>query len=248
MANTLTWTLGSYDLLSNNIEPYTVSISRGWRINPVILPLQQGASVVSTPKRTPIPLNISGRMSGTSASDLRSKLDTLTATLDTGRQQLNIFDDRYINVTPQAWQIEYIRGSGLQLADFTIDLLADEGVWISETLDTTSYSTNATPTVSNGGNTATPIKLTITAPAGGLTQFIATNSTTSKTLTWDGSLLVGDTLIINMETMDITEAGQATLDGFSGVFWEINSGNNSLILNSTPTGATVSLEKRDRWR
>jgi len=247
MADTMVWTLGSYDFLANNIEPYTVSLNRGWRLNPVILPLGQGVLVNTTPKRNAIPLNISGRISGTSSANLRSKLDTLTAILDDGRQQLNIFDDRYINVTPQTWQIEFIRGSGLQLADFTIDLLADEGVWISETLDSSDYTTNTTPTVSNGGNTSTPIKLTITAPSGGLTQFISTNSTTNKILTWDGNLLVGDILIIDMGTMEITEAGLSTLDGFSGVFWEINSGNNTLSFTSTPTGTAFTLEKRDRW-
>lgn len=246
---TKVWTLGTFDFIAQGAIPRSLSLRPGWQVNPILLPLQDGAVVPSTPKSGPQSLNLSGMMQAANATALRVIVDALIQVLRSGSQQLKVFNDRYADVVAQAngLALEYGEGPGLQTVAFSLDLLAPDGYWVSITLDSTSYSTNATPSITNGGNIATPLNITVTAPAGGLTQFVATNTTASKTLTWDGSLTVGQTLIIDMDDISITEAGVVDMSGFTGVFWDLSVGANSLSFSSTPTGATVTVTKRDRW-
>ena len=242
------WSLGSFSFIDDGgAAPLDVRIAPGWRINPVVIAQKHGAFVVTSPLRVPTPINLSGRMYGATGEALRTKIDALQNVIGSGRVQLNVFSDRYMNVICQGSSFSYPAGAGLQVVDFVLDLLADEGVWISETLDTSNYTTNATPSITNAGNSFTPPIITVTAGGAGLTAFSAQNTTSGETLSWSGALTSSQTLIINMETFIITEAGVEDISGFSSVFWNLASGVNSLSLTSTPTGLTVSIQKRDRW-
>ncbi len=244
------WTLGTYDFIAEGTVPHSMTISGGWRLNPVIIPQRDGSWVNSSTRPRPVPFNIIGTLLAATAAAARTSIDSLMAALGAGRQQLQVWDDRYMNVSVRDYRIEYSRAvnkGGLRMADFTIDLLGDEGVWLSDTLDTDSGTTDSTPSITNSGNAPTPPIITVTAPGGGLTQVIAQNTTTSKSLTWDGSLSSGDELVINMDTIVITEAGIEDYSGFSGLFWRLEAGVNALDLASTPTGASIDVTKRDRW-
>ncbi len=242
------WTLGTYDFIARGTVPRSLNLTGGWRLNPFVIPQRDGVYVNSSPRPVPVALNLSGTIHSTTGAAARTAKDLLMAALGAGRQQLKVWDDRFMNVTPQEpYRIEYRRAEGLRVADFSIDLLGDEGVWVSNTLDSTSYTTDDTPSITNSGNAPTPPTITVTAPSAGLTRVVLTNTTTEKTLTWDGDLLSGDELIVNMDTLAITEAGVEDISGFSGVFWRLAAGANALDLSSTPTGASVDVDKRDRW-
>lgn len=248
MAVTVVWTLGSFSFIDDGgSAPLDVRIAPGWRVNPVVLVQKHGAFIVTSPFRAPTPINLSGRMYGATGEALRDKVDTLQNVIVSGRVQLNIFNDRYMNVICQESSFSYPAGAGLQVVDFVLDLLADEAVWISETLDTSNHLTNSTPSITNSGNAATPPVITVTAGGAGLTAFSAQNTTSGKTLSWAGSLTSGQVLEIDMENFTITEAGVESLSGFSGVFWDLIAGANALSLTSTPTGIAVVITKRNRW-
>lgn len=243
------WTLGSYDFIAQGIPRRSLSLNPGWRLNPVTIPLGQGVTVPDNPRRNGTPLNLTGVIHATTAALLRTAVDTLVQALNAGSSQLKIWDDRYMDVVPQGFRLDHPDGYGMTAAEFVIDLFAPDGVQVSTTLDTTNATTNATPSVTNGGNIVIYPTITVTAPAGGLTAFTATNSTTDETFSWSGSVLVGDTLVINMDTMTMTAAGLEDYSGYSSPsrWWGLELGANTLSLTSTPTGATVALTKRDQW-
>lgn len=243
------WTLGSYDFIAQGVPRRSLSVSPGWRLNPVTVPLREGVIVPSSPRRNGTPLNITGVIHATTAALLRTAVDTLVQALNAGSSQLKIWDDRYMDVVASGFRLEHLDSYGMTAAEFIIDLFAYNGVQVSTTLDTSSNTTNATPSVTNGGNVVVYPLITVTAPAGGLTAFTATNSTTGESFVWSGSVLVGDNLVIDMDAMTMTEAGISDFSGYSSPsrWWGLEVGANSLSLTSTPTGATVTVKKRDMW-
>lgn len=243
------WTLGSYDFIAQGVPRRSLSVSPGWRLNPVTVPLAQGVIVPGSPRRNGTPLNITGVIHASTAVLFRTAVDTLVQALNAGSSQLKIWDDRYMDVVASGFRIEHLDGYGMTAAEFIIDLFAPDGVQVSTTLDTSSSTTNATPTVTNGGNVVVYPLITVTAPGGGLTAFTAANSTTGETFSWSGSILVGDELVIDMDGMTMTEAGVSDYSGYESPsrWWGLDVGANSLNLTSTPTGATVTVEKRDMW-
>src|SRR3990172_3590023 len=176
------WTLGEFSFIDDaGSAPLDVRITPGWRVNPVVLVQRQGAFVVTSPLHAPTPINLSGRMYGATGEALRDKIDSLQNIIGTGRTQLNIFSDRFMNVTCLGSSFSFPAGSGLQVVDFVLDLLADEGVWISETLDTSNHTTNVTPSITNSGNAEAPPVISVTAGGSGLTVFSAQNVTAGET-------------------------------------------------------------------
>lgn len=244
------WTFGSYDFIAKGTVPKSLVLSGGWRLSPFVIPQRHGEFVNAAPKPDPVAFNIRGVLNAATGEALRTIMDDLKEAFDAGRQQFKVWDDRYWNVTAEKYRVEYRRGPSLTVGDFTADLLADEGVQISTTLDTNNETTDDTPTITSNGNAATPPTITVTAPGGGLTQVILKNTTSSKTLTWNGSLSSGEELTINMDTIVITEAGVEDYSGFAegSVFWNLEPGANALDIASTPAAAAVKFESRDRWR
>lgn len=206
-------------------------------------------SVNSSPLNDPIRLSLSGVISASSAAALRSKEDDLAGAIEAGRSQLKVHDDRYIMATVEAFLWDFAKVPGLRAAEFSLDLLADEGTWLSTALNSVSITTNNSDTATNAGNTSSPPTITITAPGGGLTAAILTNATTEKTLTWSGSIAAGADLSVDMDEMTISEAGVESAAGFAtgSVFWDLAAGSNTVTISSTPTGASALIEWRDRW-
>lgn len=252
---TLVWTIGSYSLLTNNASNEGIKLSVGWKLGNIPVPRRDGEVVQSSPKRTSIPMSLQGRLHGSSATALRTKIDTLESTLAGGRQQLNVFDDRYMMVTPAAFEKDYPAGGGMRLVNYTIDLLADDPFWISETLKAETYWATQTFTLTNSGNAPTFPKFTVTAPAGDgttLTTVSIANNTASKTFTWTGDsqlagLSAGQTLVVDMEAQTIAENGTNSMRRFSGNFFNLASGDNEITITSTNSNASVLSEWRDRW-
>jgi phage-related protein len=248
--STVVFTFSTFSFITDfGAEPQSLSYNPGSRGNPVVIPQRDGVNIVKIPRKESIPVNISGTISGTSHDALVAKTDILNKVMDTGRQQLKILSDRFLNAVMTSFDIDYRPGSGLRVLDFSVDFIGDEGVWQSATLDTTNATTDDTSvSITNNGTAKTPIKVTVTAPGGGLTAFTLKNATSDKTLTWSGSLSASQTLIIDTSEFSISENGLITATGFSGRFWSLDTGANTIEVTSTPTGATVAIEKRDRYR
>lgn len=243
----LVWTFGSYDFIAQGSVPGSLKISRGWRLNPSVVPRRDGALTNSSPLNDGVRFTLSGVLYATSAALLRAKEDILKAAIADGRQKLLIHDDRYMMATIEhlGWDIAPV--PGLRAASFTLDLYGDEGVWLAQTPGSAGLTTNNSVPATNTGNMPAPPTITITAPGGGLTQVILQNA--GNTLTWNGSLTSGQDLAVDMDVMTLSEGGVETAAGFStgSVFWDLAAGNNTVTVSSTPTGASTAIAWRDRW-
>lgn len=266
MSPTLVWTLGSYDFIAQSAVPGLLSFAKGWKLGEASPPGRDGVIINTSPKQTGMPFSMSGVFRNTTAAALRTSLDSLKSALNSGRQAFKMFDDRQIYLT--VVNFEEIWLPGLQV-EFSIDFLADIPFWESVILDTlpgapTVWTTNTgSVTASNGGNAATPVVITLTVPAATtMTAAVLRNLTTGKYISWTGSLTAGQTLEIDTDptnTSPVLENGVADVSGLdvtnateeaagrTSALWTLNPGSNTLSFDSTPTGATVTVEKRDRW-
>lgn len=249
MSPSLIWTFGSYDFVSQGAVPGLLTFSKSWKTGAVSPPGVDGLALNTSPKLDGMPFTMTGSFRQSTTALLRTSLDNLKNALGAGRQQFKQFDDRYILLLAE--HFEEIWLPALQV-DFTIDLVASDPYWFSTTLDTSAYTTDDTTSiVTNAGNAPAPVKFTVTAPAGGLTAFTATNSTSGLTLAMTGMTLTsGQILVLDTGAKTITQNGVSSRVGLSqsSTFWQLAAGDNDISLTSTPTGASVSLEKRDRWQ
>lgn len=246
MAN-IVWTFGSYSFANEGNPEGPFDWTNLIRLGETIIPQKHG-SVVSTPFKDPLTFSIRGSLGDLTAQGLRTKLELLTDVINGGRQQLKIWDDRYINVTAVDFQWEYLAGGAMLYLSFHIVFRADDPFWEAVSASTGNFTTNnPAAIVSNTGNASAWPTFTITAPAGGMTAVVLKNITNNKTFSWAGSLTVGQLLVVNMKSQSITEVGIDKLTGFSGEFWSLLPGSNTLDLSSTSIGATVAVSWRDSW-
>jgi phage-related protein len=204
----------------------------------------------ATPFNDAVNFNISGIMRAASAASLRTAQDELNAVIAAGEQELKVHDDRYMICLVEGLSWEQLKIPGYRAAEFTMDLAGKSGLWLSTALNSDSSITTAgSASITNAGNIKAPPVITITAPGGGLTAAEVSNDTSGDSLVWSGSLGASEELEIDMEEMTITEAGVESYDGFGAgsLFWELAAGANTISVTSTPAGALVVIEWRDRW-
>ena len=244
----IVWLYGSFDFIANGAVPDSLRFVSGWRTSPVIIPGRHGVFVGADTRRDAARFSISGNIYASTATDLRQIEDDLRQVLSASAN-FYIHNDRYISVIAESFAWEIVKVPGLIAAAFSIDVLATDAVWVSNTLNQSSFSTPGTPTLTNSGSAPSPPTISITAPVAGLTQVILSNTTSGDTLTWNGSITSGEVLVIDMEDMSIAVAGSSDPSGFSSgsAFWSLEPGNNSVSISSTPTAAATVISWRDRW-
>lgn len=101
-------------------------------------------------------------------------------------------------------------------------------------------------TVFNQGNAEVfPEEITITGPG---TDFTITNQTTGKSLSYDGTLIAGETLVINMKTHEAYKNGTENVyEDMSGDWFNLYYGNNNLAL-TVGSDSTSETGHSARWR
>ena len=69
-------------------------------------PYADGA-IVGTPRLSEKVITIRGTLFATTASDMRTQMDALLAAVNSGRQKLYLWDDRYIYATKRSFSTNY---------------------------------------------------------------------------------------------------------------------------------------------
>jgi len=233
-------TFGGYSL-----KVAELSIDTESRLASEDLPRSHGAAADDSAFSSGKIITIRGWIKGASAEALRDSISALSSAFNGGRQALKIFDDRQLWCVKR--RLSIIRALPI-MAEFSAELFAKDPFLEAVSASTSNGAAPHTPTVSGGGDAPSPPTITLTAPGGGMTAATIANTTTGKTFTWSGgSLTSGQTLVVDMGARTITEGGTEVYTHFSGDFWDLLAGNNTLNITSTPTGATVAISWRARW-
>ena len=194
---------------------------------------------------------IIGPDGGGTREQLRTATDALAWALRPGYRQLLRDTDRY--VTAEVRRLTLGADEGFSWIPFAAEFEAADPYWYATgDADTDTWSTPAngnTHAVANGGSaTAQPV-MTVTVSSTGTLTLALTNSTTGKSFGIAALPVTnGQALVIDCAAQTVKLAGVNKLSYFSGSFWLLDPGSNTLSLAlSGVTLASISTVLRKRW-
>lgn len=214
------------------------------------VPYRDGA-IVSAGRLSEKIVEVRGTLMGDTTS-LRAKLDAILAAVNTGRQKLYLWNDRFIYATKRAFATNYDPGSFDRYCDVSISFVCDTALWEAETGSTNTWTgpvNGNTRTITTAGNAIVfpkfAIKFTSTAAGMGLTVG-------SYAFTLLGTVTAGDVIEVDCaaKTVVLQSSGADKMSMFDGVFPSLAVGANNLSLSITGGKSAITeivTTWRDRW-
>lgn len=228
------------------------------RLNAMQVPKRHGVLISEVPVLGPRMVRVKGRTQHSSFENLRATIDTMQRILNSGRQKLHLWSDRYLYAYKSSFGFGYVPGTGLVAMDFSIDFLCDDPFWydlegesISEVLDASDVSLGGGQyqsdiSLSNDGTVFNYPVITVTADQGSvLTQVRIQNLTTGKEFLYDGSVALGNSLIVDCSRFTVQNNGAEDLTNWNGVFLDLVRGSNSIRISGQP--ATYNFQWVNRY-
>lgn len=253
MANEIDINIGTYDLDSTNgvsIDDIGISINK--TVAEYALPKYHG-SVIPIGKRRSLSVRVKGSVVSTNYDALRTLLDSLkNAFDDTAEKKFTIDDDRCIFVQYKAFNYSWkmLR----TFAVFSVELIASDPFIYSSTLnsDSRTPTTGVSYNITNAGNAATRVKVTVTAGGVPIVDDLKIqNTTVGEVLQYRGTIVAGDELVVNNRVddpdLEVTNDGVSDFPNFEGDFLTLNPGVNAIRVDCSAMG-TVELEWRDAYK
>ena len=209
-------------------------------------PYSDGA-IVGTPRLSEKVITIRGTLFATTASDMRTQMDALLAAVNSGRQKLYLWDDRYIYATKRSFSTNYDPSSFDRYCDVAIDFVCDTALFEAETVSTDTWATpadNATRSITNaGGVFAMPtFAITFTGTSGGVGLAIG-----SDLFVFSATVTAGSTLIVDCAAKTVMIGTTDKMSGFTGVFPSLAPGANTLTRTGTSAITSIVTTWRNRW-
>ena len=209
-------------------------------------PYADGA-IVGTPLLSEKIITIRGTLFATTASDMRTQMDALLAAVNSGRQKLYLWDDRYIYATKRSFSTNYDPSSFDRYCDVAIDFVCDVGLFEAETVSTDTWATpanNATRSITNaGGAFAMPtFAITFTGTSGVVGLAIGSDS-----FVFSATVTAGSTLIVDCAAKTVLIGTTDKMSGFTGVFPSLALGANTLTRTGTSAITSIVTTWRNRW-
>lgn len=235
MANEITIKFGGFNLASeNNISVKgDINIKEVKSVKTYPIPKNNG-SIAETAKRENIAIAVEGDVAGSGYDDLRSKIDSLRAALQNGLQKFILDDDRYVMAQLKDFSFSYT--VMMTLAQWSATFIAHYPYWLaeSETVDDRDPTSGVGFTINNPGNAPCRVKIEIKAPAGGISDNIQIqNTTTGELCKYRGDVAVGKSLEIDnrydTDDFEVLNDGIDDHANFEGDFITLDPGDNTII-------------------
>lgn len=250
MANTIQIKFGNLLMQAGDITigPITEKINRTVKLSSRILAHGSipGMGIISS-KEFSFDFSVIGR----SYADLRANRDIVKAAFFNGVQQFTQDDDRFILAQNNGF--EWTDRSMHTHARGKASFIAHYPFWLSLVL----HEDSRTPTsgtgylIINNGNADTPLKIEITAPAGGITDNIQIQNTSiGQICRYRGNVDEGNTVVIDncvsSDEQDTTNSGLSDIAHHEGDWLRLKPGSNAIVFIGT-AGSLVKLSWRDCW-
>lgn len=217
------------------------------RNNLIVIPRRDGGFLDTPLLREPKIITMNGIIKGTTQETYRTYKDAFIKNIEDEDQYLYKFDDRFLTVNKIDMNI---RDNITDLMGF-FDLmwLAKTPYWISDVMSTNTFTTSALSydmVVTTVGTAPSPPVITITA-ASNFTN--ATMRITIGGVYYTASHTgAGKAWIIDCEDMTATMDAANSLSLFSGDFWYLQPGSNTIrFTQSGAVAVTIKIEWYDRW-
>jgi len=246
-------------ILTNNVDINKWRPSNTYRSQKYTVARREGAKVpnVALDERS---IKISGKIPGTSALTTRATWDTLVKNLnhnilspngDVQPKNLYMFDDRFLTGVIQKNDEEFI--AALSVKDFEVEFICGSPfyrfVQMLRTADTMASSPN-TFTVTTNGNAPTRPIIKVTAGAANITALTVKNITTNQSWSYSGTILSGESLILDTDNLILENDGVNAFGSFSGEPQMILvPGNNlfSTVFTGGSTNSVIKVDWYDQW-
>jgi phage-related protein len=245
MAYSLTWDTTGYDF-SEEIEKITWTDST--QIATELVPRRHGAIVTEEPVMSPRGLFLYGMIVQATAALAETRLNLLVKQMNSGAKQLRFDSNRYITCYKKDLNFEYVEGSGMTAVKYAIEFFAADPFWYKVSASTADQLADTNPeawTHTYDGDAMVWPTITILADQGGsVVTFSLTNSTTSQTFSYAGTIASGQSLVINCANFTVANNGTSDLTNSSGSFIQLNSGANSFSYSGTTCTIRIAYTQR----
>ncbi len=233
------------------MQHFSVSgISGGSRISETVVPRRAGV-VISEPALSKRMITVQGVVWG---DDLRSKRDALLAALNSGRQKLYLWDDRYIWATKNSFTEDYQAGAFQMYFNAAAEFVCDDPYFYSE--DETVFDWDDVVA-------ATDTDVIVVAGQATVKPVIRLTADSTETADWtidiegqefaiQGEVTSGLVIKIDCENQTVTNnsTGADLFALFDGEFPELAVGNNYIEYTRESGTAAISrieAEWVDKW-
>lgn len=246
-------------IFTNNVDINDWKPTNVYRSQKFTVARREGALIpnVTLDERS---IRISGKVIGTSSSTARDTWDTLLENInsnivnplgETQLKNLYLFDDRYLVGVIQRIDPKFI--AALSAMEFNIDFTCGNPfykyVQMKRTADTMASSPNIF-TVTTSGNAFTRPIIKVTAGSSNITTLIVTNLTTDQSWSYSGTILSGESLILDTDLLTLENDGANAFSSFSGEPQMILlPGDNlfSVTFTGGSTNSVIRVDYFDRW-
>ena len=236
---------GTFDF-QDSVERY--DIRQRPRVKQIVVPRRDGVRT-EIASLGALDIRVGGQFHASSQTALRTQFDSLKSLLLKRKEQLTLFDDRFVDAQVRSYADTFVPGSGMLSARYDVAFVADLPFLQSVTLNQDVQNITVSPTtfdVTIGGNTSTRpvIRIENTSGADIVNNIRIENLTTGKASVYVGTLVAGKTLVIDMLNRDMLNDNVSDLLNFQGQFWELRQALNQLKYTGDVT-VGITTEWRD---
>lgn len=193
-------------------------------------------------------LVMTGKIFGTTATAARTSYDAMIEVLVDGEKDLYLYDDRLVHVFLEAHESEYI--AALRAIVFSLRFHAPSpfNFFLQRyRAQQTISSSPTTFTVTNNGNVYTKPIIKFVSAVSTLTAFTLENLTTGQTMTYNGTVVLNDTLEVDCDDLTVENDAVDDISNLVGDLanFKLNPGDNQIKF--TGSNCTVKLDYFERW-
>jgi len=235
---------GAFDF-QGSVERYDIRQSP--RLKQIVVPRRDGART-EVASLGALVISVSGQIHASTQAALRTQFDNLKSSLLKRKDQLTLFDDRFVEAQVKSYGDTFVPGSGMLSARYDVGFLADlpflQSIALNQDVQTVAVSpTTFNVTIGGNADTRPVIRIENTSGADIVNNIRIENLTTGKASVYIGTLLKDKTLLIDMLNRDVLNDNVSDLNSFQGQFWELKQALNQLKYTG---GVTVKITTE--WR
>lgn len=214
------------------------------------VPRRHGVYVNEEPTRAAKTVRVVGSFFKSTAANAVAELDTLLRTLNQGVKQLKFNSGRYANAYKQRFSYRWLETGDFTVVRYEVEFLLADPFWYDVTATSTTITSGyAGWTHNNGGDELVYPVIQITAAGGGsFNNATMTNSSTGKSWTYAGTVAAGAVLEVDCANFTCENPnGTSDMANFSGTFFWLVRGNNSLVLTysgTAPASVNIAYNRR----
>ncbi len=191
---------------------------------------------------------MNGKVYGSTATIARTSFDAMLQAIGTDEKDIYLYDDRFSRVFLDSHDHDYI--AALRCMKFNLKFTMQNPFEYSTQRYRNLQTISASPTtftVTSNGNVYTKPKISFVTNGSNITSLTIENLTTGQTWSWSGTVVNGNTMIVDFDLVTVANNGVDAVQYSIGDFpqFRVNSGDNQFKF--TGSNCKIYVDYYDRW-